>query len=135
MVERAITDFYNMKTCSVEFSLPKPSYTVVTLAHLSTLYSQYEFCLIMGGDNLNSFKNWRNYQYILDNFKLYVYSRPHFEIPQEFQNHSSVYYFNAPLMEISSSFIRQSIQENKNMRAFMPQEAWKYLEKMNFYKT
>ena len=64
-----------------------------------------------------------------------MYSRPHYDIPQEFQNHPSVHFFNAPLMEISSSFIRQSIKENKNMRAFMPQEAWKYLEKMNFYKT
>ncbi len=135
MVERAIKGFDTMKASTVEFALPKPSYTIVTLTHLSTIYKQYEFCLIMGGDNLCTFKKWRNYQYILDNFKLYVYSRPNYDIPSEFKNHPSVRYFNAPLMEISSSFIRQSIKKNKNIKAFMPQDAWEYLEKMNFYKT
>jgi nicotinate-nucleotide adenylyltransferase len=134
MISRAIEPYEHMQVSSVEFSLPKPSYTVVTLAHLLENFPSYEFVLIMGGDNLCGLSKWRNYTYILENFQIVVYSRPQFDVPDEFANHSAISYFQAPLMEISSSFIRQSIKENKNMKAFMPHQAWEYLDKMNFYK-
>jgi nicotinate-nucleotide adenylyltransferase len=134
MISRAIEPYENMQVSSVEFSLPKPSYTVVTLAHLLENFPSYEFVLIMGGDNLCGLTKWRNYSYILENFQVLVYSRPQFDVPDEYANHSAISYFQAPLMEISSSFIRQSIKENKNMKAFMPHQAWEYLDKMNFYK-
>ncbi|MFO7868245.1 MAG: nicotinate (nicotinamide) nucleotide adenylyltransferase [Bacteroidales bacterium] len=135
MILRAIEKYDTMHVSSVEFSLPKPSYTVVTLAHLREVFPNYNFTLIMGGDNLCGLQKWRNYTYILDNFSIYVYSRPDYDVPQELQKHASISYFEAPLLDISSSFIRQSIQEHKNMRAFMPCQAWEYLDKMNFYKV
>ncbi len=134
MVHRATESYDNIKVSSIEFSLPKPSFTINTLAHLVEKYSNIEFALIMGGDNLATFDKWKNYKYILDNFSLYVYSRPNSIVPKEFKNHQKIHLYNAPQMEISSSFIRESIRNKKNISAYMPKEAWQYLDEMNFYK-
>lgn len=134
MVELAIEDIPHLRASSIEFSLPQPSYTVNTLAHLADKYPQHTFSLIMGGDNIQSFTKWKNYQRILENYHIYVYQRPNYEIPQEFRNHEHITIVNAPLMEISSSFIRQCIAEGKNVQGYMPTAAWKYLDEMNFYK-
>jgi len=134
MVVRAIEPYSNMRASSVEFNMPKPSYTINTLAYLHDKYPQHEFVLIMGGDNIASLTKWKNYEYLLQEYNIYVYSRPNIEIPKEFLNHPSITYVIAPLMELSSSFIRKSIKEGKNIRAFMPESAWQYLDEMNFYK-
>ncbi|MCQ2606279.1 MAG: nicotinate-nucleotide adenylyltransferase [Bacteroidales bacterium] len=134
MVELAIEDIPHLRASSIEFSLPQPSYTVNTLAHLEDKYPQHTFSLIMGGDNLQSFKKWKNYQRILDGYTIYVYPRPEYTIPEEFKDLPNIQIVQAPLMEISSSFIRDCIQHNKNVQGFMPVAAWKYLDEMNFYK-
>ncbi len=134
MVELAIDDMPHYRASSIEFSLPQPSYTVNTLAHLADKYPNHTFSLIMGGDNLQSFNKWKNYQRILENYKLYVYPRPGFVLPQEFQGNPNITIVNAPLMDISSSFIRKCIKEGKQVQGFMPHQAWKYLDEMNFYK-
>ncbi len=135
MVQLAIESSPKMKASTVEFSLPQPSYTIHTLIHLHEKYPQHSFALIMGSDNLQTFHTWKNYREILEAYTLLVYNRPHTNIPEEFANHPSVQYIKAPLMEISSSFIRQSIKQGKNIRGFMPEAAWKYLDEMNFYKN
>jgi len=134
MVCAAIEEFPKMKASKIEFTLPKPSFTINTLLHLDEYYPQHTFTLIMGGDNLQTFNKWKKYETILSNYKILVYNRPHCIIPDEFKNHPSISYLDAPLMEISSSFIRESIHNKKNIRAFMPEAAWKYLDEMNFYK-
>ncbi|MCQ2959640.1 MAG: nicotinate-nucleotide adenylyltransferase [Bacteroidales bacterium] len=134
LVELAIEDIPHFRASSIEFTLPQPSYTVNTLAHLSDKYPNHSFSLIMGGDNIQSFTKWKNYQRILEEYKIYVYPRPGYDIPEEFKNHKNISIVQAPLMEISSSFIRNCIKEGKNVQGYMPQTAWKYLDEMNFYK-
>lgn len=134
LVELAIEDIPHFRASSIEFSLPQPSYTVNTLAHLADKYPSYSFSLIMGGDNIQSFYKWKNYQRILENYKIYVYPRPGYDIPEEFGKNPNVFVVEAPLMEISSSFIRQCIKDGKCVQGFMPQSSWKYLDEMNFYK-
>lgn len=135
MVQLAIEPFIKMKASTVEFSLPQPSYTIHTLIHLHEMYLAHTFSIIMGSDNLQTFTSWKNYQEILNSYSLYVYDRLNTTIPEEFQHHSSIHIVQAPRMEISSSFIRQSIKQGKNIRGFMPEAAWKYLDEMNFYKN
>ena len=95
-------------------------------------YPGKEFSIIMGTDNLVNFHKWKNHEIILKNHFLYVYPRP--ETPRtEFDNHLKIKIVNAPLMEISSSFIRNAIAQGRDLRYFMPQKVWEYIKEMNFY--
>ena len=133
MVKAAIDDNYRFRACDEEFHLPKPSYTSLTLAHLSEKYPNKEFCLIMGSDNICTFDRWRNYQYILDNYKIFVYPRPNYQGSQ-WEKHRNVTMVSAPLMDISSSYIRNSIKEGRSPKYLLTPEVLKYVEDMNFYK-
>lgn len=133
MVRVAIDDNYRFRACDEEFHLPKPSYTSLTLAHLSEKYPNKEFCLIMGSDNICTFDRWRNYQYILDNYKIFVYPRPNYQGSQ-WEKHRNVTMVSAPLMDISSSYIRNSIKEGCSPKYLLTPEVLKYVEDMNFYK-
>ncbi|MGL5889800.1 MAG: nicotinate (nicotinamide) nucleotide adenylyltransferase [Bacteroidia bacterium] len=133
MVNRAIGDHPNLKASNIEFKLPQPSYTVNTLAWLSEKYPENKFVLIMGSDNLHSLKKWKNYEVILEHYEIYVYPRPGFD-GAEFRNHPSVKFTEAPVMEISSTFIREALKNKKDIRFYMPESAWKYLDEMNFYR-
>jgi len=133
LVNLAVGDSSHYKASNVEFHLPQPSRTIDTLAYLYDKYPDNQFVLIMGSDNLVNFNKWKNYEEILKHYQIYVYPRP--EIPvTEFDNHPSVKMIDAPLMEISSSFIRQAIKDKKDVRFFMPTPAFEYLDEMNFYK-
>lgn len=133
MVEKAIGDDLRFKASNIEFGMPKPSYTIDTLTYLQEKHRDREFFLIMGSDNIQSFHKWKNYQQILDNFKILVYPRPNCH-EYDLKNHPSVTEVNAPNIEISSTFIRQSIKENKDIRYFLPASTYEYIDKMNFYK-
>ena len=133
MVELALKNDYKIKPSDIEFRLPKPSYTIDTLTYLSEQHPKNEFVLILGADNLASFRKWKNYEVILDQYQLYVYPRPNYDLG-EFNDHSKVEIINAPMMEISSSFIRNSIKEDKNVRYFLPNAVYEYIRKMHFYK-
>ncbi len=133
MVNLAIEDNPLFKSSNIEFGLPQPSYTVNTLAHLHEKYPQHKFSLIMGEDNLQSFKKWKNYEEILKNHFIYVYPRPDCD-SGEFKSHPQVVFTEAPLMDISSTFIRKAIKDKKNVSCFMPKKAWEYCDEMNFYK-
>lgn len=134
MVELAVDDFPHLRASSVEFSLPQPSYTIQTLAHLCDKYPHHTFSLIMGGDNIQSIHKWKNYQRIIENYKIYVYPRPEFVMPPDLEGNPNIEIVNAPLMEISSSMIREWIKQRRNVQGFMPSSAWQYLDEMNFYK-
>lgn len=134
MVELALKDDLRIKPTDIEFSLPKPSYTIDTLTYLSERNPKHDFVLIVGTDNFQSFHKWKNYEQILKQYKLYVYPRPGYELG-EYEDHKSLSLINAPLMEISSSFIRESIKNNKDIRYFLPVEVYNYIEKMSLYKN
>jgi nicotinate-nucleotide adenylyltransferase len=133
MVTRALRDYPPFKASTIEFTLPQPSFTVNTLAYLDEKYPNREFALIMGEDNLASLDKWKNYELILEKRKLLVYPRPNCP-KSRFHEHPSVTFIHAPLIEISSSFIRQSIKEGKDMRFFLPEKVWDYVEEMHFYR-
>lgn len=133
LVRRAIGDNPEMKASDIEFKLPQPSYTVNTLVHLKEKYPKYKFALIMGSDNLVTFHKWKNYEVLLEQNEIYVYPRPgDKDLP--FRDHPNVKITEAPLMDISSTFIRDAIKKKKDIRYFMPEEAAKYIAEMHFYE-
>lgn len=133
MVRLACEDYDKLEASDVEFKLPQPNYTAHTLAQLFEKYPQYRFSLIMGEDNLKSFHKWKNYVVILENHELYVYPRIA-EGVNNFTDHPKIHEVKAPIIEISSTFIRKSISENKNVRPYFPEVVWRYIDEMNFYR-
>jgi len=133
MVKIAIDDNPNFRASDIEFKMPQPSYTTHTLAYLADQYPNKQFCLIMGGDNLESIEKWKNYHFILDNYTIYVYPRPDTEISKWLQM-PNIHLTNAPLMDISSSFIRKQIAHGKSIRYITPDAVIKYIDEMHFYE-
>jgi len=111
-VNVAIEEDARFKSCDIEFKLPQPSYTITTLTYLKEKYPQKEFSLIMGTDNLESIDKWKNYEQILENYSIYTYPRPASD-GGKFKEHPKVKLITAPLLEITSSFIRASIKGKK----------------------
>lgn len=134
MVRRAIEDNYRLRACDIEMHLPVPSYTVVTLAALAEKYPDREFCLIMGSDNLANLHRWRNYEYILENYKIYVYPRPGSERCAR-REHPNVTMVDVPMIDISSSYIREQIAARKDVRYLLTEPVYKYLTEMHFYES
>jgi nicotinate-nucleotide adenylyltransferase len=133
LVNRAIGDNSRMKASDIEFKLPRPSYTVNTLAYLKDKFPKNNFVLIMGTDNLVTLHKWKNYEVLLEQYEIYVYPRPgDKDLP--FRDHPHVNITQAPLMDISSTFIRDAIKKKKDVRYFLPEEVAKYLMEMHFYE-
>ncbi|MES2417495.1 MAG: nicotinate (nicotinamide) nucleotide adenylyltransferase [Bacteroidota bacterium] len=133
MAKLATESAQNIRVSDIELSLPKPSYTIDTLTYLKEKYPEKEFALIMGADNLVSLKKWKNYEVLLKNYQIYVYPRPGAEV-SEWEKHPSIVFTQTPLMEISSTFIRQAIKENKNVQFFVPDKVLKFMEQKNMYR-
>lgn len=135
MVHLATKDFPKIKPSDIEFKLLQPNYTVNTLAHLKEKYPNYKFSLIMGEDNLKSLHKWKNYEFILAHHDIYVYPRlSSDEENLEFKNHPKIHILDAPIVEISSTFIRENIKNGKNVQPLLPNEVWKYIDHNIFYK-
>ena len=135
MVFLATEEYPKLKPSDIEFKLPQPNYTVNTLAYLQEKYSEHNFSLIMGEDNLNSFHKWKNYEVILQNHEIYVYPRISTEvISPEFEKHSKIHMIDAPIVEISSTKIRESIKLGKNVKPLLPENVWDYIDHNLFYK-
>jgi len=135
MVHLATEDYDKIIPSDIEFKLPQPNYTVNTLAHLQEKFPQHKFSLIMGEDNLKSLKKWKNYELILNDYHLYVYPRISTdEVPEEFLNHTNIHQVNAPIIELSSTFIRNCIKEQKNIKPMLDTKVWEYINHNLFYK-
>ncbi|MCK4561801.1 MAG: nicotinate-nucleotide adenylyltransferase [Flavobacteriaceae bacterium] len=135
MVRIATEDYPKLKPSNIEFGLSQPNYTVNTLAHLYENYPKHHFSLIMGEDNLQSFHKWKNHEAIIENHDIYVYPRVYKKkIESKFHEHPKVHFINAPIVEISSTFIRKRIKEQKNITPLLPKSVWKYMDEMNFYR-
>lgn len=134
LVIRAIDDDGRFRASNIEFGLPKPSYTIDTLAYLQDKFPNHSFVIIMGSDNLANFTKWKNYDAIIENYGVLVYPRPGDDLTK-LPSHLNIKVIEGvPLMEISSSFIRQAIKSGNDVRHFLPRKAWEYLDEMNFYK-
>ena len=135
LVRLATEDYPKIKPSDIEFKLPQPNYTVNTLAHLMEKYPQHEFSLIMGEDNLNSLHKWKNYEYILHHYDIYIYPRVSGEAENlTLKDHPRVHWIDAPIVEISSTFIRENIKNKKNIRPLLPHNVWEYVDHNNFYR-
>lgn len=134
MVNLAIEGDDRFRASGIEFKLPRPSYTINTLVYLHEAHPDHEFYLLMGSDNLKHFHKWKNADLILENNHILVYPRPG-EQPQPASLHPHIHMVEAPLMEISASFIRQAIADGKNVSYFIPPKVWQYLQEMNFYRN
>jgi len=133
LVHRAVKDYDKLRVSDIEFGLTQPSFTINTLVHLGEKYPNKKFSLIMGGDNLNAFHKWKNFEMILENHELYVY--PRLATPKgKLDQHEKVNLVGAPIMQISSSFIRKAIKEKKDVRAMLPSNVWEYIDEMNYYR-
>ena len=134
MVELAVEKYDNIKASDVELHMKRPSFTINTLEKLSHEHPECNFSLIIGADNWSFFDKWKDYNKIIDNYKILIYPRHEVEviIPESLQK--TIKLVSAPIIEISSTFIRHSIKEGKNVRAFLPQEVYDYIENENLYR-
>lgn len=133
LVKTAIEDDPDFRVSDIEFKMPRPSYTIDTMTWLSEKYTDREFVLIAGTDILGSFHKWKNYDVLLEYYRLYIYNRPGFD-PGKYRNHPSITLIDAPQIEISSSFIRKAIAAGKNVRYMTPPGVWEYIMEMHFYE-
>ena len=133
MVHRAVGSDFRFRVSDIEFYLPKPSYTIDTLAYLEEKYPGYKFKILMGSDNIEDLHKWKNYEQILENHSILVYPRPGFDI-SKIELHPNISITDAPMMDISSSFIRNAIHDGKDVCHYVPPKTWEYIEEMNFYR-
>lgn len=133
MVNLAIEKTENIRSSTIEFSLPQPSYTIDTLAHLREKYPEKAFALIMGSDNLVSLHKWKNHEVILRDYRVLVYPRPNYPTPAEWVDHPSITITDTPLMEFSSTFIRNAVKSGKNIRYFVPDAVMAFIEGKGLY--
>ena len=126
MVQLAIDDNPKLRASNIEFELPKPSYTIDTLVYLAEKYPQHEFSLIMGGDNIATLHKWKNYELILRGYDIYVYRRPNIDLG-ELATRERVKLFDAPLMDISATYIRNCLISGKSIQYLVPDAVLKYL--------
>ncbi|MFM8848792.1 MAG: nicotinate (nicotinamide) nucleotide adenylyltransferase [Cytophagales bacterium] len=133
MAKAAIADHYKIEVSDVEFHLPKPSYTIHTLAHLHEKHPEKDFKVIVGEDNLANFAKWKNYEQILEHYGLYVYPRPHVT-NSDFKRHANVKLVEAPLLDISATYIRDCIKNNKSIRYLVPESVETMIRLKDFYK-
>ena len=134
MARLATEPYTKINVSNVEFQLPKPNYTIVTLTHLSDTYPGREFVLLMGEDSLVSLPKWRNYETILENYEIYVYPRIT-PVETNLKSHPHVRFFDeAPIVQISASSIRKDLKEGKEVRPLLPPEVYKYIMEMGFYR-
>lgn len=133
MVELAIEDNYNFKASDVEFNMPRPSYTIDTLTYLAEKYPQHHFRLIIGEDNLKNFHKWKNSQQILDLYGLDVYPRPNVDGTAKVKEHPNVRIVEAPLLDISATYIRNAVRNNRSIKYIVHDRVMEYIKNKKLY--
>ncbi len=133
MARAAVYENYKLEVSDIEFHLPKPSYTIHTLVHLKEKHPEKEFKVIIGGDNLHGFTRWKNHERILEDYGLYVYPRPQMQL-SELKDHPNVRLVEAPLLDISATFIRSCIRKNQSIRYLVPDPVEEMIRDKQFYR-
>ena len=147
LVKIAVEDNPKLRATDIEFNLPQPNYTSTTLAFLKEKYPNDNFSLIMGEDNLRTFHKWFNHEHLMENYRFYVYprvltSQEEEEVVAIGRKTENLFHLNeniiicedAPVMKVSSSFIRNAIKKNKDVRYLLTDPVHKYIDEMNFYR-
>ena len=132
LVHLAIGDNPKLSVSDIEFSMPKPSYTIDTLTYLKEKYPNKIFYLIMGGDNVPTLPEWKDSELLIENYKIYVYKRPGYDLGP-LASHPNITSVEAPLLDISSTHIRQLIKERKSIQYLMPDAARLEIERSSIY--
>lgn len=135
MAQIAVEDHPNITVSNIEFSLPQPSYTIDTLTHLREKYPQHDFALIMGADNVISLPKWKNYELLLDKYKVYIYQRSGsalVDVP--LAKHPALIFIETPLLDLSSTLIRSLIKAGKSVRYMVPDKVYEELQLTQLYK-
>jgi nicotinate-nucleotide adenylyltransferase len=133
MVKLAAEGNPALKVSDVEFSMPRPSYTIDTLKKLSEVYPGRDFVLIAGADVFADFHKWKSYRELLDNWLVYVYNRPGYTLG-DFALNPNIRQFEAPLLSISSTFLRGALSSGKDMRYMLPAPVWDYICEKKLYR-
>jgi nicotinate-nucleotide adenylyltransferase len=133
LVDLAVADHPRIEPSAIEFGLPKPSYTIDTLTHLKEKYPEHQFVLIMGGDNLATLHTWKNADLLLRDHQIYVYKRPNYDLG-DLATHPQVTLFEAPLLDISATMVRDWIKAGKSVRYLLPVPVYEYLMSSGMYR-
>ncbi len=133
LVELAIQDNNKFRASNVEFHLPKPSYTIDTLTYLTERFPLEQFSVVMGSDSFQNLPRWKNYEQLIKHYSFIVYNRPGFDIKDTLG--ANITLVDAPLLEISSTYVRKQIRENKSIQYMLPDAVWKYIEQNRYYKN
>ena len=132
LVNLAIENDLRMKVSDIEFSLPRPSYTIDTLTYLSEKYPQHEFAVVMGADSFQNISKWKNAAQLVAGYDIYVYNRPGHTVSNDIKARLTI--LDAPLLDISSTFIREIVRAKKPIRYLVPEEVRKEIERNGYYK-
>ena len=133
LVKTAIEGEQHLRASNVEFKLPRPSYTIDTLTYLSEKFQNNKFSIIMGSDSFQNLEKWKNYESLVSNYPIYIYKRPGFEIVKK--KIADLIFLEAPLLEISSTHIRELIKKGKSIRYLVPDSVKEEIELNNYYKS
>lgn len=132
LVALATEDDPRLQSSNIEFSLPKPSYTIDTLIHLEEKFPHYKFSIIMGSDGWQNFSLWKNYEKIRDNYKVFIYERPGFPVTS-LMNRNQIVLQDTPMLQISASYIRQLLKERKSIRYLVPEKVEIEIQKGGYF--
>jgi len=132
LLRLAVEDETRLRASDIEFSLPKPSYTIDTLTYIRERYPEHSFAVIMGSDSVQNLPRWKNYEQLLAEYPIYVYPRPGY--PPETAAHANMFIVEAPYLDISASLIRKLIKEEKSARYLLPDKVFTYISDNNYYR-
>jgi nicotinate-nucleotide adenylyltransferase len=132
LLNKATENDQRLKASDIEFTLPKPSYTVTTLAYLKDKYPNDEFSIIMGSDSFQNLNKWKNYQTIIEYYQLIIYKRPGFEVLNNLE--ANILTMDAPLLEISATYIRELLKRNKSIKYLVPENIEEELKNNRFFQ-
>lgn len=132
LVQVATENEPHFRASNIEFSLPRPSYTIDTMTHLVEKYPQHTFSIIMGSDSLQNISRWKNYQELLRQFAIIVYKRPGFDVSM--QAEGQIHVLDAPLLSISSTYIRNLVKQKKSIRYLVPDQVMEDIMANHYYQ-
>ena len=133
LVNLALAGNDKLAACDIEFKLPKPSYTIDTLTHLQEHYPKHRFSVIMGSDSFQNLQRWKNYTILLRDYPIIVFQRPGHEAAPTLYPNASITEAKAPMLDISSSYIRAQIKNGKSIQYLCPDSVAAYIKENRYY--